>query len=159
MEEPVKIEETYVDVMNHLPEDAEIYEQNGEPGRHGVQRMYKVVDQIFKKIRQGLNVLKSRVEHACATSQQESYACFMASEHASSHDVHHLRPSKFSICLATRLSECCRKHFNLHRDAPAAPATTAVTAKTVGTGAVSQAEDTFSVAACLFNNEEAAGEP
>ena len=121
--------------------------------------MYKVVDQIFKKIRQGLNVLKSRVEHACATSQQESYACFMASEHASSHDVHHLRPSKFSICLATRLSECCRKHFNLHRDAPAAPATTAVTAKTVGTGAVSQAEDSFSVAACLFNNEEAAGEP
>ena len=55
---PEKIEETYVDVMNHRPEDAEIYEQNGEPGRHGVQRMYKVVDQIFKKIRQGLNVLK-----------------------------------------------------------------------------------------------------
>ena len=158
MEEPEMLEETYVDVMNHLPEDAEIYEQDGTSGLHGVQCMYKTVNQIFKNISQGFQVLKSRLESACNMTQQESHSCFMTSDYLKSHDAHHLKASNFSTCLATRLSECCRKHFNLPRDASAAPATTAVTAKHVGNGAVSQEEDSFSVAACLFNNEEAAGE-
>ena len=120
--------------------------------------MYKAVNQIFKNISQGFQVLKNRLESACNMTQQESHACFMTSDYLKSHDAHHLKASTFSTCLATRLSECCRKHFKLHRDASAAPATTAVTAKHVGNGAVSPEEDSFSVAACLFNNEEAAGE-
>ena len=70
----------------------------------------------------------------------------------------HHHGSNFSNCLAPRLRECCRKHFSLHRDAPAAPATPIETAKTVGAGAVPQKKDSFSVATCLSNSKEAAGE-
>ena len=77
MEEIEKIDESYVDVMDQLPEGAEIYDQDGESGRTWGDTVYKVGHRVVQFMNKGFQLFKHKMSSNCFQIHHEESACLI----------------------------------------------------------------------------------
>ena len=146
------------DVLTTLPEDAELFDQDGED-----QAESKSVGQSFHTTSNlnfpgNINVDFESLQ--CSQVLSIKFPTFENSRNCSLEaECYVATVPNFSNQLAANLHRCCRKHFSPVRDeAAAVPDLDGSASTDAGLGAELDSKLRFSEASCLFNSEEADGE-
>ena len=146
------------DVLTTLPEDAELFDQDGE-----AQAESKYVGQSFHTTSnlnfQG-NINFDFESSPCSQVLPIKFPTFENSRNCSLEaECYVATVPNFSNQLAANLHRCCRKHFSPVRDeAAAVPDLDGSASTDAGLGAELDSKLRFSEASCLFNSKEADGE-